>query len=200
MADYPITRLPIFSFQDSSLPAEEPSPGRRNREIERLVIGNLEIWKASRSRVGRDGARLRQSSGAAAGPSRSFRERLAAIGYGIAPTGDPSVDDPLLVTAFQRRYRQHAVTGVIDAETIAVEHAPRDVLRLALQTANAIGDGFYGVDIKEVDGRFMVIEVNDNPSIDSGVEDAMVKDKLYTRIMEIFLRKIQNIKHIKKRR
>ena len=38
-----------------------------------------------------------------------------------------------------------------ESEPIAVQHAPRDVLQLALKTANAIGDGFYGVDIKTVE-------------------------------------------------
>ena len=28
--------------------------------------------------------------------------------------------------------------------------------------------GLYGVDVKEVGGRFLVIEVNDNPTIDPG--------------------------------
>ena len=59
-----------------------------------------------------------------------------------------------------------------ESETIAVEHAPRDVSQLALRTANAIGDGFYGVDIKTVGGRHVLMEVNDNPNVDRGVEDA----------------------------
>ena len=71
-----------------------------------------------------------------------------------------------------------------ESETIAVEHAPRDVLRLALKTANAIGDGFYGVDIKTVGGRHVLMEVNDNPNVDRGVEDAVLGDALYERIMK----------------
>ena len=85
-------------------------------------------------------------------------------------------------------------------ETLPVELAPPQLIKTALNSTNLIGDGLYGVDIKQIDKKFYVIEVNDNPSIDTGVEDAMVKDKLYTRIMEIFLRKIQDIKHIKKDR
>jgi glutathione synthase/RimK-type ligase-like ATP-grasp enzyme len=69
-------------------------------------------------------------------------------------------------------------------ETIAVQHAPSEVLRLALQTANAIGDGFYGVDIKTVDGRHVLIEINDNPNVDRGVEDQILGDALYERIMK----------------
>jgi glutathione synthase/RimK-type ligase-like ATP-grasp enzyme len=65
-----------------------------------------------------------------------------------------------------------------------VQHAPRDVIQLALKTANAIGDGLYGVDIKTVGGRHVLMEVNDNPNIDRGVEDAILGDALYERIMK----------------
>jgi glutathione synthase/RimK-type ligase-like ATP-grasp enzyme len=73
-----------------------------------------------------------------------------------------------------------------ESETIDVQHAPREVIRLALKTANAIGDGLYGVDIKTVNGRHVVMEVNDNPNIDRGVEDAVLGDELYERIMKVF--------------
>ncbi len=83
-------------------------------------------------------------------------------------------------------------------ETLPVELAPPQLIRTALNITHLIGNGLYGVDIKQIDKKFYVIEVNDNPSIDTGVEDAMVKDRLYTRIMEIFLNKIKDIKRIKK--
>ena len=51
------------------------------------------------------------------------------------------------------------------------EEIPREVLTLGLKAGNAIGDGLYGVDIKESGGHACVIEVNDNPSLESG-EDA----------------------------
>ncbi|MFZ6043771.1 RimK family alpha-L-glutamate ligase, partial [Vibrio natriegens] len=51
--------------------------------------------------------------------------------------------------------------------------------------------GLYGVDLKEVDGQVVVIEINDNPSIDHKVEDAFLGDLLYDRIMTEFLRRIQ---------
>ncbi len=72
------------------------------------------------------------------------------------------------------------------AETLAVEDAPRDVVALALKAANAIGDGLYGVDIKTVNGKQVLIEVNDNPNIDRGVEDAVLGDALYERLMKVF--------------
>lgn len=77
------------------------------------------------------------------------------------------------------------------AETLPVEYASKNLLRTALRAANLIGDGFYGVDVKESNGKFYVIEVNDNPSIDSGVEDSVLKNELYLRIMRAILRRIE---------
>jgi glutathione synthase/RimK-type ligase-like ATP-grasp enzyme len=63
-----------------------------------------------------------------------------------------------------------------------------------LRATSLIGKGLYGVDMKEKDGRFYVIEVNDNPNIDAGIEDKVLKDKLYSIIMEVFLNKIKTSK------
>lgn len=79
-------------------------------------------------------------------------------------------------------------------ETIPVEIAPKKLIRTALWAADLIGDGLYGVDLKEIDGNFTVIEVNDNPTIETGVEDDILKDDLYTRVMEVFLRRIERLK------
>ncbi len=79
-------------------------------------------------------------------------------------------------------------------ETIPVEMAPQKAVQLALKSANLIGDGLYGVDVKESGGKFYIIEVNDNPNIDAGVEDEVLKDELYQRIISVFLRRIEKQK------
>ncbi|QDS94500.1 Ribosomal protein S6 modification protein [Roseimaritima multifibrata] len=79
-------------------------------------------------------------------------------------------------------------------ETLPVELAPRKAVAVALKAANLIGDGFYGVDVKEAEGKFFVIEVNDNPNLDAGVEDTVLRDDLYRRIMESFIRRIEQRK------
>ncbi|HVC18352.1 MAG TPA: RimK family alpha-L-glutamate ligase, partial [Rhodanobacter sp.] len=76
-------------------------------------------------------------------------------------------------------------------ETIAVRDAPAEVVKLALKATQLIGDGLYGVDLKQAGDRPVVIEVNDNPSIDAGVEDAHLGDELYLRIMQEFLRRME---------
>lgn len=77
-------------------------------------------------------------------------------------------------------------------ETLSVHAVPRIVLKTALKAANLIGKGLYGVDLKQTDEQHcLVIEVNDNPSIDQGVEDNILGDVLYRRIMDDFLRRLE---------
>jgi glutathione synthase/RimK-type ligase-like ATP-grasp enzyme len=77
------------------------------------------------------------------------------------------------------------------SETLTVEAAPPEVVKLALRSTQPIGNGLYGVDIKQVNNRFYVMEVNDNPNIDAGVEDKILRDDLYNQIMGVFLQRIQ---------
>jgi glutathione synthase/RimK-type ligase-like ATP-grasp enzyme len=81
-----------------------------------------------------------------------------------------------------------------DVECISADQAPSGLLKTALKATTLIGKSLYGVDMKEVDGKFYVIEVNDNPNIDAGMEDKILKDKLYSTIMEVFLNKIKSDK------
>jgi hypothetical protein len=52
--------------------------------------------------------------------------------------------------------------------------------------ARAIGEGFYGVDIKQTDSGFIVIEVNDNPNLEHGIEDQIGKDEVWTKVLKWF--------------
>jgi len=80
------------------------------------------------------------------------------------------------------------------AETFPVEDVPLQVCRTALKAANLIGDGFYGVDLKQVGKKIYVIEINDNPSIDAGVEDQVLKDNLYLEIMQTIMERVERKK------
>jgi glutathione synthase/RimK-type ligase-like ATP-grasp enzyme len=63
-----------------------------------------------------------------------------------------------------------------DGEWATVVAIPKEEVNpkladISLAAAKAIGESLYGIDIKEIDGEFYVIEVNDNPSIEAGNED-----------------------------
>jgi glutathione synthase/RimK-type ligase-like ATP-grasp enzyme len=76
-------------------------------------------------------------------------------------------------------------------ETMSVAAAPPQVVAAAVKAANAIGDGLYGVDLKQVGRRVIVMEVNDNPNLDAGVEDQVLGDEVYARIMRVFLARLE---------
>jgi glutathione synthase/RimK-type ligase-like ATP-grasp enzyme len=76
-------------------------------------------------------------------------------------------------------------------EALAVGEAPEEVVAIALDAAKLIGDGFYGVDIKQTGNRYCVIEINDNPNVDAGNEDGVLKDALYREVMGVFLRRLE---------
>ena len=78
-----------------------------------------------------------------------------------------------------------------EVECVAIDQAPSGLLKAALKATSLIGNGLYGVDMKEIEDKFYVIEINDNPNIDAGIEDKILKDKLYNTIMEVFLNKIK---------
>lgn len=77
------------------------------------------------------------------------------------------------------------------SRTIPVVDAPREAVDIAVRAANLIGDGLYGVDVKETPQGFYVIEVNDNPNLNSGYEDRVLGDELYSRVMQVFLERIE---------
>jgi glutathione synthase/RimK-type ligase-like ATP-grasp enzyme len=67
--------------------------------------------------------------------------------------------------------------------TLSVKEAPHEVVRMATEAARLLGGGLYGVDLKQVGNRTVVIEVNENPNIDAGVEDVVLGDELYFKVL-----------------
>jgi glutathione synthase/RimK-type ligase-like ATP-grasp enzyme len=74
-------------------------------------------------------------------------------------------------------------------KAIPVAEAPADVVDVAVRAANLIGDGFYGVDLKSGPDGPMVIEVNDNPNLDHGVEDEADR-QVWNRLTEWFVKRL----------
>jgi glutathione synthase/RimK-type ligase-like ATP-grasp enzyme len=78
-----------------------------------------------------------------------------------------------------------------EADCIPMDKVPQPILEAAIQGAALIGEGLYGVDLKLVDEKAYIIEINDNPSIDAKVEDDLAGDQLYDHIMLSFLRRME---------
>lgn len=76
-------------------------------------------------------------------------------------------------------------------ECFPLHEVPDGVIKTALKATKLIGDGLYGVDIKSTHNKHYVIEVNDNPSIDAGIEDMSIGEALYHEIMSVFLTRIR---------
>jgi len=76
-------------------------------------------------------------------------------------------------------------------ESVPLSKVPKHVVRHAVRAASLIGKGLYGVDLKETNGASVVIEVNDNPSIDQGVEDDILGDELYRLIIREFVARME---------
>ncbi|MBN1345429.1 MAG: RimK family protein [Phycisphaerae bacterium] len=113
------------------------------------------------------------------------------------------LDDQLVFACkyfMARRHWQIIKTGSDGAiadgkvEAVAVEQVPPAVLKTALRAAKLIGNGLYGVDLKQVGKHVFVIEINDNPSIEAGYEDRLLKRELYDRIMRVFAERIRRRK------
>lgn len=81
-------------------------------------------------------------------------------------------------------------------ECFPIEMVPAKVIDAAVKAASIIGNGLYGVDVKEINGEPFVMEINDNPNIDSGYEDKFLKGELYLKIMSVFFERIRKSKEV----
>mgnify|MGYP003403914311 CR=1 FL=1 len=63
--------------------------------------------------------------------------------------------------------------------------------RIAVRAARPIGGGFYGVDVKQTDSGFVVMEVNDNPNVGHGIEDQVGKYEIWTRVLKWFIERFE---------
>jgi len=76
-------------------------------------------------------------------------------------------------------------------EALPLNEVPEAVIKTAVKAASLIGDGLYGVDLKTINNDVYVIEINDNPNIDAGIEDHVLKDELYSKIVRSLINRIE---------
>jgi glutathione synthase/RimK-type ligase-like ATP-grasp enzyme len=86
---------------------------------------------------------------------------------------------PSVTFKIQASVNGHVVYCGVDS--VPPHEVPPHVIQLGIDAGNAIGRGLYGVDIKNNNGDANVIEVNDNPSIESGEDDC------YPRVFETII-------------
>ena len=85
------------------------------------------------------------------------------------------------------KYRPDGSSHEGGFRAFGLEQAPREVIDIAVRAARPIGDGFYGVDLKETDHGIVVMEVNDNPSLEHGIEDTVGKDEIWSKLLRWFI-------------
>lgn len=83
-----------------------------------------------------------------------------------------------------------SVEGSFRSTSLA--EAPPAVVETAVRAARLIGDGLYGVDLKQIGDRVVVIEINDNPNLDHGCEDLAEKDIVWDQLIRWFLKRLEN--------
>ena len=113
----------------------------------------------------------------------SFDWRVGVLG------GEPLYVCRYMIPRKQWKILTHTREGrTIEGEVkgVPMREASQDLLETAVQAANSFGNGLYGVDLKEVNGRYIVIEVNDNPTINAGDED-QADSSLYERLIRHLL-------------
>lgn len=69
-----------------------------------------------------------------------------------------------------------------EVKGIPISEADPELINVAVQAAAAIGTGLYGVDLKQTDDGYLVIEVNDNPTINQDEEDQEAPE-LYEKLI-----------------
>lgn len=79
--------------------------------------------------------------------------------------------------------------GVTQAVPLA--GVPSDVLNSAVAAGRLVGRGLYGVDVKVTARGALVIEVNDNPNLDHGLEDKAAGDDVLLSLLRRFVTLIE---------
>lgn len=82
-----------------------------------------------------------------------------------------------------------------NANCVSIDDVPAVILDAAIRSSNLIGKGLYGVDVKQSGDKAYVIEVNDNPSIDGGVEDFLLGEEIYLKIIKSLINRIEQRSH-----
>ena len=86
--------------------------------------------------------------------------------------------------------QRHRLPAIASRISSSLGEVPQAVIHTAVRAANLLGPGLYGADLKQVEDRVYLVEVNINPNIDAGNEDQVVGEALYREVLGVFARRI----------
>ncbi len=95
----------------------------------------------------------------------------------------------------EKRNKHEFVSGCV--KTLGHEEWPSNVVSLALAASRLIGNGLYGVDLKEHAGQVLLTDINDCPDLNHGDEDFVLRDDLWRRIIKWFLEQSSGMSPLK---
>lgn len=78
-------------------------------------------------------------------------------------------------------------------EAVPRAEADADVVEVACRAARLIGDGLYGVDLKDGPSGPVILEVNDNPNLDTGYDDAADGGVIYEDLIAWYRRRLARL-------
>ena len=167
-------------------------------------LGNPVVLKTPDGSFGTNMVKARSLEELRAGAKQMFKETALIIAQEFVPTkfdwrigvlnGEPLYACQYRMARGHWQIVKHGPDGKTTEggfATFPVEDAPPEVVDAAVRGARLIGDGLYGVDLKETDKGVVIIEINDNPSIDHDVEGAVLKDELWRRIISWFSTRLE---------
>lgn len=168
------------------------------------TLGNPVVLKTPDGSFGTNMVKARSLEELRAGAKQMFKDTALIIAQEFIPTkfdwrigvlnGEPLYACQYRMARGHWQIVKHGPDGKTSEggfTTFPVEDAPPDVVDAAVRGARLIGDGLYGVDLKETDQGVVIIEINDNPSIDHDVEGAILKDELWRRIISWFSTRLE---------
>ena len=139
-----------------------------------------------------------------AGAAKMFEDTALVIAQAFVPTmfdwrigvlgGEPLYACRYHMARGHWQIIKHGTNGKMTeggSETVAIAEAPAHVVDTAVRAARLIGDGLYGVDLKETEDGVVVIEINDNPNLETDVEAAVLKDELWKKIITWFSTRLE---------
>ena len=167
-------------------------------------LGSPVILKTPDGSFGANMVKARTTDELKAGAKKMFKETALIIAQSFVPTaydwrigvlgGEPIYACQYEMARGHWQIVKHGKDGKMTAgghTTFAIEDVPKNVVDVAVKAARLIGDGLYGVDLKDTGNGVVVIEINDNPSMDSDVEGQILKDELWRKILTWFSNRLE---------